>query len=685
MALPGTETMRFRRPTAGPNAAPAPSAPKKDEFGSLAPQGWKRRHQGLLQDQVGRQARGPLVPSLSLAFRLLLLVRTAGAMYSVIADCDEVFNFFEPLHYFAHNSGFQTWELSPQFAVRSWAYVLLHWPLAHLGPMLLGLGKRQQFFALRIALGAISSFAEALFFRAVVDAINERVGRYMLVMMVTSAGMWSASVAFLPSSFTMYTTTLASAYWFHPATSTPTGRRRMYAATAFFALGAIVGWPFAAALGVPFVIEQLFLSGGEVVPPAQRLVWGSKRVADLVKAVALAALIAVPVFLVDSWAYGRTVFPPLNIVLYNLFSSHGPELYGTSPPWFYLANLLLNFNVLLPLALASLPALAVTYRYDFRRLGKTQMRPKEGETSPYMLLALRLAPFYLWLAVLSLQPHKEERFVFPAYTLLCFNAAVSVYLLKGWTETAFIAITKSPYRASKATMFSWLALAAVVVPAALSIARILALHQFYHAPFDVIHHFEYRTIPTILSGLGHAPVPPPPGFVHKAGEKVEQTWDYAPLAALDTPVTLCYAKEWHRFPGSYLVPQGIDIRWVESAFDGMMPRRWEPSSAKGSWPREETRTIRPGRFNGANEPSSEPGTYVPLERCDYLVDLHLPSAAPSAAEPDYARAPGWQKEFCATFLDAHSSKWWARLVWLPGGALENGRVWGEYCLLKRVE
>ena len=52
-----------------------------------------------------------------------------------------VFNFFEPLHYFQHNEGFQTWELSPQFAIRSWAYVLLHWPLAGAVPRLLKMGK----------------------------------------------------------------------------------------------------------------------------------------------------------------------------------------------------------------------------------------------------------------------------------------------------------------------------------------------------------------------------------------------------------------------------------------------------------------------------------------------------------------------------------------------------------------
>lgn len=52
-----------------------------------------------------------------------------------------VFNFFEPLHYFQHNEGFQTWELSPQFAIRSWSYLLLHWPFAGIVPRILKMGK----------------------------------------------------------------------------------------------------------------------------------------------------------------------------------------------------------------------------------------------------------------------------------------------------------------------------------------------------------------------------------------------------------------------------------------------------------------------------------------------------------------------------------------------------------------
>ena len=60
---PGTETIRFRRPTAGPNAvAEKQKKVQEDDIrdvdrfgGKHAPlPAWKKRHRGLLQDQVGR-------------------------------------------------------------------------------------------------------------------------------------------------------------------------------------------------------------------------------------------------------------------------------------------------------------------------------------------------------------------------------------------------------------------------------------------------------------------------------------------------------------------------------------------------------------------------------------------------------------------------------------------------------
>ncbi|BEI92503.1 uncharacterized protein CcaverHIS019_0501310 [Cutaneotrichosporon cavernicola] len=677
---PGVETIRFRRPT---NKPVEKKEPEKDQFGSLAPQGWKRRHQGLLQDQVRRQQNGPIVPSFSVALRLLLLIRTTAAMYAIISDCDEVFNFYEPLHYFAHNSGFQTWEQSPQYAVRSWFYVLLHAPFAYFGPWLLGLGKRQQFFALRLFLGAISSACEAAFFRTVVVTVNEHVGRYLLFAMALSAGMFNASVAFLPSSFAMHANMLAASFWFHPATSTNTGVKRAFLATICVAVGAIVGWPFSAALGVPFVIEYALLPAGEIVPSVgdEKLAWSQKRLSTLVGAIVVAAIaVVVPTFAVDSWAYGRFTFPSLNIVLYNVFGENGPDLYGTEPFSYYFKNLFLNFNFFLPLALIALPALVVTYHFDFRRLGKTQMKPRNGETSPYILLALRLAPFYLWLAIFVTQPHKEERFMFPAYPFLCFNACVSIFLIRGWFETAFVAVTKSPYRAGQSEMFSWFTLLAVIVPSLLSLGRIMGQVKFYGAPTAITNHFQYTTLPSVLEELGYKPVSLP-----SQRPEDDPVWDLSPFEDMEDPLRVCYGAEWHRFPSSFLYPEGIDVQWIEGAFDGMMPRHWDNSSAStGWWPRDETRAIHLGRFNSENKASAEPGTYVPVDTCNYLVTLNLPSQPPTKAEPDYISDPAWEVEFCTEFLDAASSHGWARWIWLPGGVGEKQRVYGQYCLLKRA-
>ena len=144
---------------------------------------------------------------------------------------------------------------------------------------------------------------------------------------------------------------------------------------------------------------------------------------------------------------------PWNIVRYNILggAERGPDLYGTSPWSFYFLNLTLNFNILVLLSLLALPALTVTYIIDRKRLGFFTPSPDQG--SPFTILGLRLLPFYLWLGILTVQAHKEERFMFPAYPMLCFNAAVTLYLMRSWQEVAFIKLTNSPYRASIVVIF----------------------------------------------------------------------------------------------------------------------------------------------------------------------------------------------------------------------------------------
>ena len=52
-----------------------------------------------------------------------------------------VFNFWEPLHYLDRGYGFQTWEVSPVYAIRSWAYIILHLLPARIPTLLFGPNK----------------------------------------------------------------------------------------------------------------------------------------------------------------------------------------------------------------------------------------------------------------------------------------------------------------------------------------------------------------------------------------------------------------------------------------------------------------------------------------------------------------------------------------------------------------
>lgn len=73
----------------------------------------------------------------------------------------------------------------------------------------------------------------------------------------------------------MYMTTFAFSYALAP--SSAQNNRRTLAATLLFATGAIVGWPFALALSVPFVFEELFIFSADRVAPEIQMMWMFNR------------------------------------------------------------------------------------------------------------------------------------------------------------------------------------------------------------------------------------------------------------------------------------------------------------------------------------------------------------------------------------------------------------------------
>lgn len=234
----------------------------------------------------------------------------------------------------------------------------------------------------------------------------------------------------------------------------------------------------------------------------------------------------------DTLFYGELTVVPWNIVKYNVFpdAKRGPELYGTEPATFYLSNLLLNFNVLVPFALFALPALAVTYRFDNKRLGERYQYA--NQSSPYVLLAVRLAPVYLWTAIMTAQKHKEERFMYPIYPLICFNAAVTVYLVRGWLEAVFVAVTKSPYKVREADVIAIVDGLYFMLDsshAGLSIIPLQSVHAFGRG--DVVRALHFQDNGTLevlsLSDVGHVRL-----GIRGGPAPAQHDWAHCPAATL---------------------------------------------------------------------------------------------------------------------------------------------------------
>jgi alpha-1,2-mannosyltransferase len=459
-------------------------------------------------------------------------------------------------------------------------------------------------------------------FSKITTTLNGRVAMLYLLITATSPGMYHASIAYLPSSFAMYFVILGMAAFLDWR-----GGLRTAQGIWCFGVGACLGWPFAVILAAPFLIEELLLASLSDQQGRQKLV---QRVLD---GCVRAGLVLASQVVIDCFFYNKFELVPLNIVKYNVFSNKGPDLYGTEPWHFYLRNLFLNFHFWLPLALLSLPLLVL----------QKITRGRVATKSSYLRGVIFLSPFYLWLAIFTLQPHKEERFMYPAYPAIALNAAV-----------AFNIILANMGSTSPQDLVSR-------IPVQLRLGIILAF------VFAANTFFAWRTYGTFEAYSAPLSIYKPlhePGVAHQ-GDLV------------------CLGKEWYRFPSHFLLPQGIRAKFIKSEFSGLLPGEFS-EAREGFGPFSGTWLSPPG-MNDENR--EDIGKYTDVKRCTFLVDSHLPSTQSTALEPSYIQdEQTWEKVKCLPYLDNASTGIIGRLGWIPNAPFipaKYRRVWGEYCLLKR--
>lgn len=189
---------------------------------------------------------------------MFLISNSIAAFLAPIQDCDEVFNFWEPTHYVDYGYGLQTWEYSPVYSIRSWLYISLHALVGKAGSLLFR-DKVSAFYVVRFALAVFCASCETKLYSAVCRTLSPRIGLLFLMIVAFSPGMFHASTAFLPSSFTMYMSMLGLTAFLDWRGGQKTAQGIMW-----FGLGAIIGWPFAGALIIPLLLEEFvigFLAG----------------------------------------------------------------------------------------------------------------------------------------------------------------------------------------------------------------------------------------------------------------------------------------------------------------------------------------------------------------------------------------------------------------------------------------
>lgn len=482
-----------------------------------------------------------------------VIVRLYCALTMIISDCDETFNYWEPLNLLFRGFGKETWEYSPDYAIRSYFYLVPYYlatsPLRDFAKLT---GKKlppyYYFYFIRIVcLCGFTSFTEITLFKSVRENISTESARWFLLISSISAGMAHASSALLPSSFAMNWVTLGTAFALSTFknSNSNSSRSNIYAICSFLISG-LVGWPFTLALGVAIGMYTL---------------WSKRRNLAFVIFACLSFLLALvaAMIVVDSFYYKKGLsFIPINIVLYNVFATEGegPEIFGVEPFSYYVRNLLLNFNLLFVAAYSATLHMVCSKSERLRNL------------------VCIVIPLWIWTIVFGMQPHKEERFLYPVYPLISLAA--------GWMyDASFNFAGKYSRGALSSKLFKAIFSSLIVLVLGL---RILNLIENYSAPLAIS-----RSIQSISTSFDEQKI-----------------------------VNLCIGREWYHFPTSMFLPDNFRLRFVKSSFDGLLP---------GDFPEEiaidlSTSNV-PQNMNSKN--LFEADKLIELDKCDLIIDNSTPS------------------------------------------------------------
>lgn len=530
--------------------------------------------------------------------------------YSLISDCDETFNYWEPLNFLVRGFGKQTWEYSPEYSIRSWAFLLPFYAIIYPFNKFTEIESVWNFYITRFTLGLLSCVLEIQLHNEIKRSLSHRVANMWLLFQIFSPGYFHASVELLPSSVAMILYIASIKYALRYLSTNKSSYFTM--SLLFNFIAGILGWPFVLVLSIPLCVHYVF---------SNPIIVSIRTAFDCTLILLTVSCVVIGI---DSAFYGKFAPVSWNILFYNVLNADetsGPNIFGVEPWYYYPLNLLLNFP---------LPVLA------FSIVGLTHVR---------------LWPLWLslisWVSIFIMQPHKEERFLYPIYGLISLSAAIGFSKLL--TFSKLFKVLKKIFKA--------IVILLVMVQAS---SRICALIINYTAPLDTFA--ELYNIDT-------------------------QGKDTIEL------INVCTGREWYHFPSSFHLPNGYRLQFIKSGFDGLLPGNF-----KETIPMLETIRTIPDNMNNMNH--FDQSKLIEIDDCTYIVDMIMDSneEADIFNPIQEINEKKWSRVFCNQIIDVDHSKILGRAFYIPTPIADFmnehfsvlwKRVYGvqftDYCLFERVE
>lgn len=356
--------------------------------------------------------------------------------YSIISDCDETFNYWEPLNLLLRNFGKQTWEYSPVYSIRSWSMLVPFYAILFPVQKFVNSHNSTILFTLtRIILASWSLVCEWKLFKEIANSLSQEIAHIWLFIQIFNPGYFHASTELLPSSIAMITYCLSIRYALSYLCINSISN--LISSVTLNFVTALLGWPFVMVLSVPICLHYAF---------THSMITSLRTVFDCTL---MFSLLSALIIGVDSLFYGKFTPVSWNILLYNVLNASeesGPNIFGVEPWYYYVINLVLNFP---------LPVLI------FSVVGCFHRRIWPLSTS-----------LILWISIFIAQPHKEERFLYPIYGLITLTASIGIFKFINYFQRQ-----KALQKLLKFIIYMTILLQAT--------SRIVALVTNYSAPFHV--------------------------------------------------------------------------------------------------------------------------------------------------------------------------------------------------------